>query len=61
MNEGRKAPLGERTHHVNHSNAERPTQRPTPKKESGKVGLAILMWMLGVPGFIVLLYLIFGH
>jgi hypothetical protein len=31
---------------------------PSREKESGKVGMAILMWMLGVPGFIVLLYLI---
>ena len=29
-------------------------------RESGKVGLAILMWMLGVPGLIVLAYLILG-
>lgn len=28
--------------------------------ESGKVGLAILMWMLGVPGVLVLAYLIFA-
>jgi hypothetical protein len=27
--------------------------------ESGKVGLAILMWLLGVPGLLILLYLIF--
>ena len=30
------------------------------RAESGKVGLAILMWMLGVPGGLVLLYLVFG-
>src|SRR5688572_19723598 len=30
------------------------------EKERGKVGLAILMWMLGVPGLLVLLYLIFA-
>jgi hypothetical protein len=30
------------------------------EKERGKVGLAILMWMLGVPGFIIALYVIFG-
>lgn len=29
--------------------------------ESGKVGLALLMWLLGVPGSIVLLYLLFAH
>ncbi len=29
--------------------------------EAGKVGLAILMWFLGVPGVIVLLYMIFGR
>lgn len=36
---------------------------PNPKneKERGKVGLAILMWMLGVPGFIIILYLLFGR
>lgn len=28
--------------------------------ESGKVGLAVLMWLLGVPGVLVLAYLIFG-
>lgn len=28
--------------------------------ESGKVGLAILMWLLGVPGVIVLAYLVLG-
>lgn len=26
--------------------------------ESGKVGLALLLWLLGVPGILVLLYLI---
>jgi hypothetical protein len=30
-------------------------------KERGKVGLAILMWMLGVPGFIIILYLLLGR
>lgn len=29
--------------------------------ESGKVGMALLLWILGVPGSIVLLYLIFAH
>lgn len=33
----------------------------TRESERGKVGLAILMWMLGVPGFIVILYLLFGR
>lgn len=28
--------------------------------ERGKAGLALLMWVLGVPGFAVLLYLIFA-
>jgi hypothetical protein len=32
----------------------------TRAKECGKVGLALLMWMLGVPGVLVLLYLILG-
>lgn len=30
------------------------------QKEKGKVGLALLMWMFGVPGALVLLYLIFA-
>lgn len=30
-------------------------------KQQGKVGMAILLWMLGVPGSIVLLYLLFAH
>ena len=34
---------------------------PSREKERGKVGLAILMWMLGVPGIIILLYLILGR
>ena len=29
-------------------------------QETGKAGLALLMWILGVPGTLVLLYLIFG-
>jgi hypothetical protein len=29
--------------------------------ESGKVGMAILLWILGVPGSIVLLYVLFAH
>jgi hypothetical protein len=42
------------------------TEQPTPpatkhQKEQGKLGLALLMWMLGVPGFIVILYLVLGH
>jgi hypothetical protein len=28
-------------------------------RESGKIGMAILMWLLGVPGLVILLYLIF--
>ena len=28
--------------------------------EEGKVGLAILLWLLGVPGILVLLYLLLG-
>jgi hypothetical protein len=35
--------------------------KPDHEKERGKVGLAILMWMLGVPGFIILLYLLLGR
>jgi hypothetical protein len=38
----------------------RPSGAPTPPTESGKVGLALLMWLLGVPGLLVLLYLIFA-
>jgi hypothetical protein len=34
--------------------------RPPANRESGKLGLALLMWLLGVPGGIVLLYLILG-
>jgi hypothetical protein len=30
-------------------------------RESGKIALAILMWLLGVPGIVVMLYLIFGR
>jgi hypothetical protein len=33
---------------------------PVDKPADSHVGLAILMWMLGVPGFIVLLYLVLG-
>jgi hypothetical protein len=34
----------------------------TPKPESeGKIGMAILLWLLGVPGGIVLLYLLLAH
>jgi hypothetical protein len=29
--------------------------------QAGKIGLAILMWLLGVPGFIILLYLLLGR
>lgn len=39
-----------------------PTQlivKPNRKEQAGKVGLALLAWMLGVPGSLVLLYLIF--
>jgi hypothetical protein len=32
-----------------------------PKKEEGKVGMAILLWLLGVPGGIILLYLLLAH
>lgn len=32
----------------------------TAGSESGKVGLALLMWMLGVPGLLVIGYLVFG-
>jgi hypothetical protein len=35
--------------------------RDTHSGQAGKVGLAILMWLLGVPGFIIVLYLLFGH
>ena len=35
--------------------------QPPHDKEKGKVGMAILLWLLGVPGSIVLLYLIFAH
>jgi hypothetical protein len=29
--------------------------------ESGKIGKAFLLWLLGVPGIIIVAYLIFGH
>ena len=35
--------------------------KPPKDKEKGKVGMAILLWLLGVPGSIILLYLIFAH
>jgi len=31
------------------------------EKEEGKVGMAILLWLLGVPGGIILLYLLLAH
>ena len=38
------------------------TVKPAKKeKEEGKVGMAILMWLLGVPGGIILLYLLLAH
>ncbi len=33
--------------------------RPSRREQAGKVGMALLAWMLGVPGSLVLLYLIF--
>ena len=36
------------------------TDRMIASDETGAVGY-ILMWLMGVPGFIILLYLIFGH
>ena len=36
------------------------TAKPTRREQAGKVGLALVMWILGVPGSIVLLYLIFA-
>jgi hypothetical protein len=38
-----------------------PRQASGVNPESGKVGMALLLWILGVPGSIVLLYVIFGH
>jgi hypothetical protein len=36
-----------------------PSPRLSPEpREEGKIGLALLMWLLGVPGILVLLYLI---
>ena len=35
--------------------------RTSRRDQAGKVGKALLLWMLGVPGSIVFLYLIFGH
>jgi hypothetical protein len=36
--------------------------KPQPaKKEEGKIGMAILLWLLGVPGGIILLYLLLAH
>jgi hypothetical protein len=40
-----------------------PAPRGRPRAfvdQAGKIGLAILMWFLGVPGFIILLYLLLG-
>lgn len=34
--------------------------KPTRRDQAGKVGLAILLWLLGVPGSLVLLYLLFA-
>ena len=36
-------------------------QKPAKKKEEGKIGMAILLWLLGVPGGIILLYLLLAH
>lgn len=52
-----------------HSSKLAPSPNPSPKGrtwssragEHGKVGLALLMWLLGVPGVVVLLYLVFGR
>lgn len=38
-----------------------PAPNPPNEKERGKVGLAALLWLLGVPGSIVLLYLVFAR
>jgi hypothetical protein len=38
-----------------------PANENKSEKQQGKVGMAILLWMLGVPGGIVLLYLLFAH
>jgi hypothetical protein len=32
---------------------------PSENAEPGKVGMAFLLWLLGVPGFIILAYLLF--
>jgi hypothetical protein len=38
-----------------------PSPNPSSKRaESGKVGAAILMWLLGVPGLLILLYMLFA-
>ena len=29
--------------------------------EAGKIGKALVLWMLGVPGGLILLYLLFAH
>jgi hypothetical protein len=34
---------------------------PKQEKEQGKIGMAILLWLLGVPGGIVLLYLLLAR
>ena len=36
------------------------TSKQSRLDQAGKAGLALLMWILGVPGSIVLLYLIFA-
>jgi hypothetical protein len=35
------------------------TPETEAKGDSGKVGVAFLLWLLGVPGFIILTYLLF--
>ena len=34
--------------------------RRVEAQEAGKVGLALLMWLLGVPGILIFAYLLFG-
>lgn len=48
-------------------NADLPDPAPKPQAwprrmtaQTGKVGLAVLLWFLGVPGLLVLAYLIFA-
>lgn len=65
----RRPPWGTRLHaapkgpamHDHSPLSKLPAPNPPNEKERGKVGLAALLWLLGVPGSIVLLYLVFAR